>query len=323
MPGKVYGIEDLITLNHLEKMNIIILLTGSMVGFAYITEFFMAWYSQVGYEQYAFINRATGPYAWAYWIMMSCNLIAPQVFWFKRLRRSVPLMFAISILVNVGMWFERFVITVVSLHRDYLPSSWGYFTPTWVDVMTFVGSLGLFLTLFLLFLRFAPMVALSEVKGVCAAGRSAFSRPGIVMKKILAEIKASMGIYESEPVHGLLAEFADPGALLDAAAQVREAGYRHFDVHSPFPIHGMDKAMGLGNSLVGCFFTLGGGITGFALGYWLQWWTGAVAYPLNISGKPFFAIEPSIPIIFELTVLFAAFGAVAGMFALNGLPAPS
>ena len=163
---KVYGIEDLITLNHLEKMNIIILLTGSMVGFAYITEFFMAWYSQVGYEQYAFINRATGPYAWAYWIMMSCNLIAPQVFWFKRLRRSVPLMFAISILVNVGMWFERFVITVVSLHRDYLPSSWGYFTPTWVDVMTFVGSLGLFLTLFLLFLRFAPMVALSEVKGV-------------------------------------------------------------------------------------------------------------------------------------------------------------
>lgn len=163
---KVYGIEDLITLNHLEKMNIVILLTGSMVGFAYITEFFIAWYSQVGYEQYAFINRATGPYAWAYWIMMSCNLIAPQVFWFKRLRRSVPLMFAISILVNIGMWFERFVITVISLHRDYLPSSWGYFTPTWVDVMTFVGSFGLFLTLFLLFLRFAPMVALSEVKGV-------------------------------------------------------------------------------------------------------------------------------------------------------------
>ncbi len=141
------------------------------------------------------------------------------------------------------------------------------------------------------------------------------------MKKLLADIKASMGVYESEPVYGLLAEFADPAALLHAAAKVREAGYRHFDVHSPFPIHGMDKAMGLGNSLVG-FFTLGGGITGFALAYWLQWWTGAVAYPLNISGKPFFAIEPSIPIIFELTVLFSAFGAVAGMFALNGLPRP-
>jgi molybdopterin-containing oxidoreductase family membrane subunit len=163
---KVYGIEDLITLNHLEKMNIVILLTGTMVGFAYITEFFMAWYSQVGYEQYAFINRATGPYAWAYWIMMSCNLLAPQVFWFKRLRRNVPLMFVISIFVNIGMWFERFVITVVSLHRDYLPSSWGYFTPTWVDVLTFIGSFGLFFTLFLVFLRFVPMVAIAEVKGV-------------------------------------------------------------------------------------------------------------------------------------------------------------
>lgn len=141
------------------------------------------------------------------------------------------------------------------------------------------------------------------------------------MKKLIADIKASMGVYESEPVYGLLAEYADPAALLHAAEKTRKAGYRHFDVHSPFPIHGMDKAMGLGNSLVG-FFTLGGGITGFALAYWLQWWTGAVAYPLNISGKPFFAIEPSIPVIFELTVLFSAFGAVAGMFALNGLPRP-
>lgn len=130
-----------------------------------------------------------------------------------------------------------------------------------------------------------------------------------------------MGIYESEPAYGLLAEFSDPGALLHAAEGVREAGYTHFDTHSPFPIHGMDRAMGLGNSKVG-FFTLGGGITGLALAYWLQWWTSAADYPINISGKPFFAIEPSIPIMFELTVLFAAFGAVVGMLALNGLPRP-
>ena len=163
---KVYGIDDLITLNHLEKINIIILLTGTMVGFAYITELFMAWYSGVEYELYAFINRATGPYAWAYWIMMSCNLIAPQAFWFKKLRRNIPLMFVISILVNIGMWFERFVITVTSLHRDFLPSSWGYFSPTIIDILTFVGSFGLFLTLFLLFLRFLPMVAMAELKNV-------------------------------------------------------------------------------------------------------------------------------------------------------------
>lgn len=141
------------------------------------------------------------------------------------------------------------------------------------------------------------------------------------MKALLREVKATMGIYESEPVYGLLAEFPNPGALVHAAEAVREAGYRHFDAHSPFAIHGLNRAMGLRNSLVG-YFTFGGGITGFALAYWLQWWTGGVDYPLNISGKPFFAVEPSIPIIFELTVLFSAFGAVAGMLALNGLPRP-
>jgi molybdopterin-containing oxidoreductase family membrane subunit len=163
---KVYGLQNLITIDHLEKMNIIILLTGTIVGFAYITEFFVAWYSGVQYEQYAFLNRATGPYWWAYWTMMSCNLIFPQLFWVKRFRRSIPIMFAISITTNIGMWFERFVITVTSLHRDFLPSSWDYYSPTIVDVATFIGSFGLFFTLFLLFLRFVPMVAISEVKGV-------------------------------------------------------------------------------------------------------------------------------------------------------------
>jgi len=162
----IYNLKDLITIDHLEKMNIIILVTGTIVGFAYITEFFVAWYSQVEYEQYAFLNRAIGPYAWAYWTMMTCNLIAPQFFWVRKLRRSVPFMFAISIVVNIGMWFERFVITITSLHRDFLPSSWGYYTPTFVDIGTFIGSFGLFFFLFLLFLRFVPMVAVSEVKGV-------------------------------------------------------------------------------------------------------------------------------------------------------------
>ena len=164
---KIYGLQNLITLDHLEKMNMVILVTGTIVGFAYITEFFIAWYSGNPYEKYQFFNvRMTGPLAWAYWTMMFCNLVSPQLFWFKKLRRSIPVMFALSIVVNIGMWFERFVITVLSLHRDYLPSSWGYYTPTIVDVGMFIGSLGLFFTLFLLFLRFLPMVAMSEVKGI-------------------------------------------------------------------------------------------------------------------------------------------------------------
>jgi molybdopterin-containing oxidoreductase family membrane subunit len=162
----VYKLENIITVNHLEKMNIIMLLTGTMVGFAYVTEFFIAWYSGVKYEQFAFINRATGPYAWAYWTMFTCNVFAPQLFWFKKMRRSIPVMFVISIFVNIGMWFERFVIVATSLHRDYLPSSWDYFSPTWVDFATLIGSFGLFFTLFFLFIRYVPMVAIAEVKGV-------------------------------------------------------------------------------------------------------------------------------------------------------------
>jgi Ni/Fe-hydrogenase subunit HybB-like protein len=163
---QLFGMKNIMTMHHLECMNKIILATGMMVGYAYGMEFFMAWYSGYEYESFAFINRATGPYAWAYWIMISCNVISPQLFWFEKFRKSIPVMFAVSIFVNIGMWFERFVITVTSLHRDFLPSSWGYYSPTWVDVMTFLGSFGLFFTLFLLFLKFLPMVAIAEVKMV-------------------------------------------------------------------------------------------------------------------------------------------------------------
>jgi len=163
---KIYGLEDIMTVDHIEKMNIIILVTGSMVGFAYLMEFFIAWYSGVEYEKAIFILRATGPYAWAYWTMITCNVISPQFFWSKKLRRNVGFTFAISIVVNIGMWFERFVIAVTSLSTDFLPSSWGYFSPTIWDVLTYVGTFGLFFTFFLLFLRFLPMVAVAELKGV-------------------------------------------------------------------------------------------------------------------------------------------------------------
>jgi Ni/Fe-hydrogenase subunit HybB-like protein len=161
---KVLGLENYITMFHIESMNKIILLTGSIVGVAYITEFFIAWYSGVEYEQYAFINRATGPYWWAYWSMMTCNVITPQLFWFKKIRINIPVAWILSIIVNIGMWFERFVIIVTSLHRDYIPSSWVMFYPTWTDVGIFVGSIGLFFTMFLLFIRVLPSVAMAEVK---------------------------------------------------------------------------------------------------------------------------------------------------------------
>jgi molybdopterin-containing oxidoreductase family membrane subunit len=163
---KIFDMEHLITINHLERMNKILLATGMMVGYAYGMEFFIAWYSGVEVEQFIFINRAFGPYAWAYWIMVSCNVLIPQLFWIKRIRRSIPVMFVIVILVNVGMWFERFVIIVTSLHRDFLPSSWGYFTPTLIDIGILMGSFGLFFTLVLLFARTLPVISMAEVKAV-------------------------------------------------------------------------------------------------------------------------------------------------------------
>lgn len=163
---KVFDLQEIITVNHLEKMNKIILVTGSMVGYAYGMEFFIAWYSGNPFEQFVFINRAFGPYAWAYWIMVSCNVIIPQLFWIKKIRRTIPVMLVIVILVNVGMWFERFVITVTSLHRDFLPSSWGYFVPSIFDLGTLIGSFGLFFTLVLIFTKTLPVVAMSEIKAV-------------------------------------------------------------------------------------------------------------------------------------------------------------
>jgi molybdopterin-containing oxidoreductase family membrane subunit len=163
---KVQKLEDYITIAHIESMNKVIVLTGSIVGIAYITELFIAWYSGYLYEQYAFYNRAFGDYWWAYWSMMTCNVLSPQLFWFKKFRRSIFVSFIMSIFVNVGMWFERFVIIVTSLHKDFLVSSWNYFTPTWVDMSIFIGSLGLFFTCFLLFTRIFPVIAIAEVKAI-------------------------------------------------------------------------------------------------------------------------------------------------------------
>jgi len=162
----VFKLEDYITLEHIALMNKIMMTTGSIVGVAYITEFFIAWYSQVEYEQYCFINRATGPYWWAYASMMTCNVITPQLVWFRRVRYSILLTFILSIIVNIGMWFERFVIIVSSLHRDYLPSSWAMFSPTRIDVGVYVGTIGLFFTLFLLFAKFFPVINMAEVKTI-------------------------------------------------------------------------------------------------------------------------------------------------------------
>ncbi|MBK8625838.1 MAG: polysulfide reductase NrfD [Saprospiraceae bacterium] len=163
---KLLHLEDYITVEHIESMNKVILLTGTIVGVAYLTELFIAWYSGYVYEQFAFFNRALGPYWWSYFGMMFCNVISPQFFWKKSWRRNITLTFFLSILVNIGMWFERFVIIATTLARDYLPSSWSLYSPSWVEIGIYIGTFGLFFTCFLIFVRVAPVVAVAEIKSI-------------------------------------------------------------------------------------------------------------------------------------------------------------
>ena len=165
---KVMNLQDYITLGHIEAMNKVIVLTGSIVGCAYLTELFMAWYSMVPFEQDIFFKyRIAGPYGWSYWLMMTCNVISPQLFWFRKLRRNVTFTFIMSIVVNIGMWFERFVIIVSSLYRDYLPSSWSvYYRPSIWEVGFYLGTFGLFFTCYFLFSKYFPVIAIAEIKHV-------------------------------------------------------------------------------------------------------------------------------------------------------------
>jgi hypothetical protein len=230
------------------------------------------------------------------------------------------------------MWFERFVIIVTSLHRDFLPSSWGYFSPTVWDVMCLLGSFGLFFTMFCLFVRFLPMVATAEVKTVLPQahlhghhGREPESHspaPLVAAPEARSKWSFEMPLVPSLPKgpnYGLLAEFATPDALYRACERVRDAGFTRWDAHSPFPVHGLHKAMGLRRSVLP-WIVLVMALTGAAAGFGLQWWVHTTAYPLVISGKPFFTWPAFIPITFEVAVLFGALGAVFGMLGLNRLP---
>jgi molybdopterin-containing oxidoreductase family membrane subunit len=163
---KAYKLEEFVTMKHLQNMAKILLATGLIVGYGYMTELFFAWYSANDYESYMMHNRMTGPYAPAYWALIFCNVLTIQLLWIRKVRSSPAMLFLISLVVSVGMWLERFVIVVTSLHRDFLPSSWGMYTPTFWDWSTYIGTIGLFLSLMFLFIRFLPMISIFEMQTI-------------------------------------------------------------------------------------------------------------------------------------------------------------
>ena len=163
---KFYNLEDFITMRHLGNMAKVMLATGLIVAYGYMMETFMAFYSGNQFDRFAIINRMTGPYAFFYWLLIACNIVIPQAMWSRKVRNNVAILFVISLIVNVGMWLERFVIVVISLHRDFLPSSWGMYYPTRWDWATYVGTIGLFLTLLFLFIRFLPVISIYEMRSL-------------------------------------------------------------------------------------------------------------------------------------------------------------
>jgi len=300
---KVCKLEAYITLKHIELMNTVMLVAGSIVAVAYLTEFFMAMRSHSEFEKYIFINRATGAYAWAFWTMIICNIVLPQLLWFKKLRRSITFSVCVALVVCVGMWFERFVIIVTSLHRGYLPSSWTMFSPTWVDIGIFVGTLGFFFLLFLLYARSFPMIAQAEVKG----GRS----------QVSGDRKQGTDVREQESLNSYLLTLNSPEELLDKIKELKSEGREIQEVYTPFYVHGLAEALGLKRTRLGKATFLYG-LIGLFFGCWLTYFTMIKDWPMDIGGKPnatFWQNLPAfVPVIFELVVYFAAHLLVISFF---------
>ena len=307
---KTMGFEDYITARHIDAMCKLVILTSGIVGLAYATEFFTAFYSGNRYEQFAFVNRAMGPLAWGYWIMVGCNVLVPQLLWFARVRRTLVVVFVIAVFVNVGMWFERFVIIVSSLQRDFLPSSWAQYQPTWIEMATFAGSFGLFFTCFLLFCRFVPVIAIAEVKGALDPEVSAASAN-------VTEVPTRLTVRRL-PVDVMVATFEREADVLAATAAAREAGLTIADVYCPYAVHGLNHAMDLPASrLPWVAFVVGAaGVIGSAF---FQYWTSAVNWPINVGGKPWNSWPAFAPVTFEVMVLCAGVSTVVAFLWRAGL----
>ena len=300
---KVCKLEAYITLKHIELMNTVMLVAGSIVAVAYLTEFFMAMRSHSEFEKYIFLNRATGDYAWAFWTMIICNIVLPQLLWFKKLRRSITFSVCVALVVCVGMWFERFVIIVTSLHRGYLPSSWTMFSPTWVDIGIFVGTLGFFFLLFLLYARSFPMIAQAEVKGVSG--------------QVSGDRCQGTDVSGQESLNSYLLTLTSPEELLDKIKELKSEGKEIQEVYTPFYVHGLDEALGLKRTRLGKATFLYG-LIGLFFGCWLTYFTMIKDWPMDIGGKPnatFWQNLPAfVPVIFELVVYFAAHLLVISFF---------
>lgn len=317
---KIYHFEDFITARHLDSMAKVMLATGLFVAYGYLTEAFTAWYSGNPAERFWLFNRTFGPYWWAFGALMLCNIIVPQALWSGWVRSQPLFLFIIAIIVNVGMWLERYVIIVVSLHRDFMPSAWGLYAGTRWDWATFLGTIGIFLTLIFLFVRVLPMISIFEMRHLVA---ETDKHNGVTHAKspAIAKTTPATPVKTDAPLFGLMAEFDNPDALVEKARLAHQAGYRKLSAYSPFPIEELPAALGLRASRLPLLVFLGG-VAGAITGFGMQYYAAVIDYPWNIGGRPLNSWPSFIILTFEMTILFAAGTAVLGMLLRNGLPQP-
>lgn len=317
----IYNLQDFITARHLDNMAKIMLATGLFVAYGYLSEGFTAWYSGSQTERFWLWNRSFGPYGPVFWVLMLCNVLVPQALWSGRVRSSSLLLFLISIVINIGMWIERYAIIVVSLHRDFLPSSWGLYSGTIWDWATLIGTIGLFLTLIFLFIRVLPMVSIFELRHLLTeTNQQASITAAEAQSPATASTTTAIEAVEADgPLYGLVAEFDDPEELLDKARRTYRAGYRQISAYSPFPVEGLAETIGQRRSRLPLLVLLGA-IVGALGGFFLQYYAAVIDYPWNIGGRPFNSWPSFMIVTFELTILVAAGAAALGMLVANGLP---
>ena len=283
-----YHLKEFITIDHLDVMAKLVLATSLLTSYGYLSEQSLSWYAGDTVEWYTYWFRLTGfgQYALITWILFFCNTIVPQILWFRPLRRKESVLVIVSLLVLVGMWLERYMIITTSLSRDYLPSSWGFFKPTIWDLLTYFGSVGVFLVAFLLVRPLSPDPV--DVGDAGLAARCARAGGGTMKPKT--------------PLYGLMVEFLTAEEILAATRRARQAGYRQMDAYTPYPVEGLAAELGMRRTRIP-FVVLMGGLVGAGVGFFMQYYSMAINYTFNVGGRPYNSWPVFIPITFELLIL--------------------
>lgn len=308
-----YRLQGLITIHHIDWMAKMMLVTGLIVGYSYLFEAFLTYYGHDVHERTVMNAMLFGPFRLLHYWVLFINGFLPNVLWSKKVRRNIPAVFCISAAIVVGMWLERYEIVTVALRREFLPSAWGIFRPTFWDYSTLLGTIGFFITMLYLLIRVVPPITVFEMRETLEE-----LQPEEAVVPQIEEPEPALHFY-GDRVMGMVVAFATPEKLLEEVRRVREAGFSRVRAYTPYPVKGLSEALGIRNvKMVLVMFI--GGVCGCAGGYYLQWWINVIDFPLNSGGRPYHSWPAFVPPTYECTILLASLTGFFAMLTANGLP---